>query len=682
MGVNVGKPDVLIKLDEENGKLTYGGVPVCDGEHSGGSGGESPASAASTAVALVDNFSELDPDAEGGSLALAKNPEYALSPIQMTDYNDDKEEYRLANQLVSFSPEIEYRESVYNRALQAYMNKYPLEYFSFWQGATFTADRRAHGVYRRNGDGTYTEITDSLNVGDDISEYYYSERDRRFYLEMGFCSTRKDFSIWGREEMFVCAVPIVPDAQDNIFVRERIRCDGILGEGIIAPDATTKYLIAGMWSGDPLQRTFLDIFPGASKISGNIYRVPLMVLYAFEDMDASVVAEDEDEDEHYTEEILSFHLQAGWNVLYVTASMRLNAREKEWQMENAEFDSVEPMDGAPHYAIQTDETGTLDFGRDYADQVLDGVFVQKKEVHPVGLYIKTTSWFPISPSMLPKIDVDKYSGLLDELYERVDETINYLEDNPPYHSNRYVLDALSEDNGTLMYNGSRIRTISSIDLDGQYNGFDSYRINFTDGTQEYFNIICPKGIDVSSMHFNFSQPASGDTVTVYYNNGTEQQFPLYGFNFNLAFQGEDSGSMLHHGRQFGDHYAYFKFGNWAEYGEWYPLCVDISDLDRNTAKLDYIDMMMGTGFETEGLYDRAQRNYTAGYWNADHLRQAVAHGWITAGDFKNMTGMTYDDQGDEPYDDPDDEPDDNWDDDPDDGLDDEPYEEESNDDQN
>ena len=42
MGVNVGKPDVLIKLDEEDGKLTYGGVPVCDGEHSGGSGGEKP----------------------------------------------------------------------------------------------------------------------------------------------------------------------------------------------------------------------------------------------------------------------------------------------------------------------------------------------------------------------------------------------------------------------------------------------------------------------------------------------------------------------------------------------------------------------------------------------------------------------------------------------------------------
>ena len=174
-------------------------------------------------------------------------------------------------------------------------------------------------------------------------------------------------------------------------------------------------------------------------------------------------------------------------------------------------------------------------------------------------------------------------------------------------------------------------------------------------------------------------------MTVYFNNGDYAQIPFSGFDFNLAFQGEDSGGMLHQGRQFGDRYAYFKFGSWADYGEFYPLCVNISDLDRNTAKLDYIDMMMGTGFETEGLYDRAQRNYTAGYWNADHLRQAVAHGWIGTDDFQNMTGM--------PYDDPDDDPDDGWDDDPDDGLDDdpgdepydepddEPYEEESTNDQ-
>ncbi|MBQ7542793.1 MAG: hypothetical protein IJT44_10945, partial [Clostridia bacterium] len=73
MGVNVGKPDVLIKLDEEDGKLTYGGMPVCDGEHSGG---DTPQPAVSGKVVIVDGFDDLDTDAEAGSLALVQNPEF------------------------------------------------------------------------------------------------------------------------------------------------------------------------------------------------------------------------------------------------------------------------------------------------------------------------------------------------------------------------------------------------------------------------------------------------------------------------------------------------------------------------------------------------------------------------------------------------------------------------------
>ncbi|MBQ7541439.1 MAG: XkdX family protein [Clostridia bacterium] len=672
MGVNVGKPDVLIKLDEENGKLTYGGVPVCDGEHSG-SGDDTPLPAVRGTVALVDNFSELDPEAEDGSLALAWNPNYQTTALELGTYDADEREYLIPNKLVSFAPEMEYRESVYTHAIQNFLSKYPLQYRQYWGGATFDTYCLQRGVFRLNANGTYTDISSTFSIGDDISGYYYADRDRCFYLEAELRSTHKDWSVWDRECMLLSAVPVVTDAKDNIFVRERVECEGILCDGVIAPQATTKYLVAAMWEGDAMHRTFLELFPGATKVGGNVYRVPLVFLYSFEDMDASLEYEqDDDSDKGYHMETASFHLQAGWNVVYVIGAMQFDPKDKEWELENVAFDSVEPVDTAPSFSVQTDETGTVEFWRENADLLFEGMLQQKKETHPSGLYIKTENWQPIHAGMLPRIDVDKYSHDIDVLYERVDETINDLEDNPPYHSNRYVLDALSEDNGTLMYNGSRIRTISSIDLDGQYNGFDSYRINFTDGTQEYFNILHTKNTDVSTMHFNFSRPADEDRMTVYFNNGDYAQIPFSGFDFNLAFQGEDSGGMLHQGRQFGDRYAYFKFGSWADYGEFYPLCVNISDLDRNTAKLDYIDMMMGTGFETEGLYDRAQRNYTAGYWNADHLRQAVAHGWIGTDDFQNMTGMPYDDSDDEPYDDPDDEPYDDPDDEPDDNWDDEP----------
>ena len=105
MGVNVGRPDVLIKLNEQDGKLTFDGVPVCDGEHSGGSGtGEdTPLPAVTGTVALVDSFADLDPNAPDGSLALAWNPAYQISPLELGAYDADDREYQVPNKLVSFA---------------------------------------------------------------------------------------------------------------------------------------------------------------------------------------------------------------------------------------------------------------------------------------------------------------------------------------------------------------------------------------------------------------------------------------------------------------------------------------------------------------------------------------------------------------------------------------------------
>ena len=72
--------------------------------------------------------------------------------------------------------------------------------------------------------------------------------------------------------------------------------------------------------------------------------------------------------------------------------------------------------------------------------------------------------------MLPRIDGD-----INVLYERVDEMENDLEDNPPYHHNRQVLDRLYDDGGFLTYNGYRFRTVTSINFETRYDGFDSFQ---------------------------------------------------------------------------------------------------------------------------------------------------------------------------------------------------------------
>ena len=71
------------------------------------------------------------------------------------------------------------------------------------------------------------------------------------------------------------------------------------------------------------------------------------------------------------------------------------------------------------------------------------------------------------------------------------------------------------------------------------------------------------------------------------------------------------------------------------------LTIDISDSDRDTAKLDYLDMVLGAGFETENLYERVYRNYNAGLWTNYHVRKAVEHGWINETDYENLTGEPY-----------------------------------------
>ena len=655
--------EVLERFGETDNVPTFDGMPIGTGQAGG-------AVTVTGRIAVVDGFADLDPDAESGSLALVQNADYDLSALELNDYDSDRDRYRIPNKQVSFAQTIEYRETVYNRALQNHMNSYPLTYREYWSRATFESYCLRRGVFRKNDDGTYTDITDGFSVGDSIGGYWYLERDRDFYMEAEVETTHKDHSLIEDEELCLVTVPVVQDVRDNIYVREHIECDGLFSDGIVAPNATTKYVIGALWDGDIRSRSFLDLFPGATKIAGNIYRVPAIYLYAFEDLDASFEYEvDDDSDRGYHMESLSLHLQAGWNALFIVGALVYDSEDREYEFEGITLDGAEPISGAPHYSVQTDETGSVDFHREIDILLFDGAFVSREENHPAGFFVKTTDWQPINNELLPRVKQADSTQILNGLSERCDE----LEDRMHEHYNKYLLDNLREESGTLVYNGHRMRDISSITFDCRYEGYDSYRIDYTDGTVGYFNIPWQKSHDVSQMNFNFSQPASWDTVTAYYSDGTEKQFPLYGFDFNLAFQGEDSGGMLHQGRTFGDRYAYFKFGNFMEYGEWYPLCVDISDLDRNTAKLDYIDMMTGAGFETEGLYDRAQRNYTAGYWNADHLRQAVAHGWITASDFKNMTGMTYEDENYEPYDDPDDEPYDD--------PDDEPNEEEHNDDQ-
>jgi hypothetical protein len=211
-----------------------------------------------------------------------------------------------------------------------------------------------------------------------------------------------------------------------------------------------------------------------------------------------------------------------------------------------------------------------------------------------------------------------------------------------------VLDALSEDNGTLMYNGSRIRTISSIDLDGQYNGFDSYRINFTDGTQEYFNVMNSSRGGITSVLFQTNEEPGIDRCSVKFENGSVSNFLVSGLDLSVAFANNND-PYVHQDRRFGDTRVYFKLAGDGSNTENYRHFIDFSDSDHDTAKLDYIDMMLGTGFETVCLFERARRNYEAGYWNAEHLRQAVTHDWINEADYKTLTGDVYmpDDEEDE-----------------------------------
>lgn len=635
MGVNVGKPDVLIKLDEENGKLTFDGMPVCDGQH-GGSGGDTPLPAVPGTVALVDSFADLDPNAADGSLALAWNPEYEISPLVLGAYDPDDKEYLIPNKLVSFAQTMEYRESMYTNALQSFLSKYPLQYRQYWQGATFDGDCYRRGVFRNNGDGTYTAVTDTFSVGDDISGFWYADRDYCFYLEAYLCSTHKDWSIWDREHMSLSVVPVFTDAEDNIFVRERIECEGVLSDGVVAPNATTKYLIAAMWKGDAMHRTFQELFPGATKVGGNIYRVPLIFLYSFEEMSASVVSKVEDDSEtgYHTEEV-SFHLQAGWNALYVIGAIRLDPKDKEWVLEDASIDSVEPMTAAPVFSMQTDETGTIKYRREGTDLVLEGALTQKREAHPSGLYIKTENWQPIHAGMLPRIDGD-----INVLYERVDEMENDLEDNPPYHHNRQVLDRLYDDGGFLTYNGYRFRTVTSINFETRYDGFDSYIIRYSDGTEESFCIQhAPNRIE--SMTFYDSGQSCPNLCEVKYAGGTTQTANVSGLDLSVAFANFHD-PMLHPARVFGDNRVYLKIGGLSPTEGGYSQYIDLAECDRDTAKLDYVDMMLGLGFETECLFERVRRNYSAAYWTLNHVRQAVAHGWITPEEFKSLTGgMTY-----------------------------------------
>ena len=74
--------------------------------------------------------------------------------------------------------------------------------------------------------------------------------------------------------------------------------------------------------------------------------------------------------------------------------------------------------------------------------------------------------------------------------------------------------------------------------------------------------------------------------------------------------------------------------------------VDIDQLipyvnNARTHSQEQIDMMLGTSFETQLLFERVQRNYNAGFWTIEHLRQAVEHNWINETDYENLTGEPY-----------------------------------------
>lgn len=40
-------------------------------------------------------------------------------------------------------------------------------------------------------------------------------------------------------------------------------------------------------------------------------------------------------------------------------------------------------------------------------------------------------------------------------------------------------------------------------------------------------------------------------------------------------------------------------------------------------------------------YKLVKRNYDAGYWSIDRVRDAVGKGWITAEEFEDITGEVY-----------------------------------------
>ena len=135
---------------------------------------------------------------------------------------------------------------------------------------------------------------------------------------------------------------------------------------------------------------------------------------------------------------VDLHLQHGWNVVYALGALTYDPKDKAYEFEGVSLDSVEPVDGVPQFSIQTDETGTLEYHREIDALLFDGALVSKKEIHPSGLYIKTTNWLPINTDMLPRAQGTDYTSDIDALYERTDE----LENAQHEHSNKYVLDNL------------------------------------------------------------------------------------------------------------------------------------------------------------------------------------------------------------------------------------------------
>ena len=585
-------------------------------------------------VSIVEDFSQLSEKAQDGSLALVLAPTYSWANMDYSHYDSEHEEYTIANKTVSLSSDITENESALREIIERFMEKYPIRYIQYWSGATLERWDLPNGVFRKNDDDTYTDVSDQFHVGDPVGGYYYADRDRSFYIEAYLSSTDKDDSVT-ETNIYLGVIPIVEDEKNNFFTRNRIEPEGFMDGYLVNADATSSYVLCAMRNVESSDSTIAEWQPDAVHLGGNYYRLPILYLYAFEDLTFPFNFENEDEFGNEYMDSTELHLCAGWNALYINVDIVYDERYNEYEFgDRIEIAGTEPCIYGLPFEVITDETGYIEFNRQWDQFILGDVWKERNTVHPSGLYIKNGAWQPVDTSILPMLKKTPITSLKQH-----------------NHSNKELLDNLYYDGSGLRcygsYVGIRPMGISQEDYGNEYR----YGLQFSNGMTHYFNV--PKANTVTEMKLLESTPGTA-ILGVHYEDGGYREFsfdlPRTNQHLYIRYASSPNGTpeYMHDAPEQYDTYMGLCLtdSDYAptDYGsyQWIRYKTPENQVTRDRARLDYLDMMTGIRFdESISTYAVVRDYYYAGYWTATHLRHAVEKNWIDADTFRELSGMEY-----------------------------------------